>query len=369
MDLIQVVPGIPPKVNGIGDYAYKLARRLRDGHGIKTTFLVADSNWQTEEHEEFPTSRIEKRTPESFLDAVDGLSFGATSGPKHMLVQFSPYGYQKRGCPNWLINGLEELHKRGIGALHAAFHELEVHSMRPWSSTFWVPGIQRSLIKRLARISQFRYTNTEEYRGHLEGWGVGRIDLIPNFSAMDEPQEYPLFDGREPNIVIFGRGAQRKWTYDHASGTLGKLCRQLGITRIIDIGQPLSGSPLLEIDGIPIHHCGRLPEEEVNAWMSSSIATFMYYPVPLLTKSSVHAASCATGTIPFIVDENTKELSCPSLITGEDFVAVPKDYSHLKVRNLADISRNAFDNYRGRTSRQAAAHIARNLADCEQKAR
>ena len=36
--LIQITPALPPEVNGLGDYAYKLAENLLKHH-IQTTFI------------------------------------------------------------------------------------------------------------------------------------------------------------------------------------------------------------------------------------------------------------------------------------------------------------------------------------------
>jgi hypothetical protein len=223
-----------------------------------------------------------------------------------------------------------------------------------------VTGLQKKLIERVARVCTFRYTNTEEYRGKLESWGLGRFDLITNFSTLGEPEIYPAFEARRPEMVVFGRGAQRRWTYERAGHLLGPLCRRLGIERIVDIGQPVEGTPDA-FDGIPLERLGRLPEAEVNARMAAAMGSFQQYPVPLLTKSSIHAVSCAFGTTPFVFDGDRGERSCPPLVTGEDFVPVDGDPASLKLPTLEQLSRRVFDNYQRRSSRHAAATVAVHL--------
>jgi len=361
MQFIQIVPGLPPWVDGIGDYALQLARRLRDEHGINTRFLVGDPAWMDASVEGFTAARVCQRTAEALVEAIGEIQVKAGTGQLQLLVQFSVYGYEKRGCPFWLVRGLEKLSGERPERIHVAFHELENHGWKPWSSTFWVTKIQQNLIERVAKAARFKYTNAELHRRKLEDWGVGRITLIPNFSTLGEPPEYPPFASRRRDVVIFGRRAQRQWTYERGGKVLGSLCRKIDVTRIVDIGDPLEQDRKQAIYGIPIVRLGRLPEHEVNACMATSIASFMEYPVPLLTKSSVHSVSCAFGTVPFIFDRADKERSCSPLVTGEDFIPVGHDLSNLKLPDLESLSRKVFNNYQSRDSRTAATVIAEHM--------
>lgn len=361
MQFIQIVPGLPPRVDGIGDYALQLARRLRDEHGLSTRFLVGDPAWMGGSVEGFTATRVRQRTAEALVEAIGGIEAKAGAGQLQLLVQFSVYGYEKRGCPFWLARGLESLCGERPEGIHVAFHELENHGWKPWSSTFWVTKVQQKLIKLVAEAATFKYTNAELHRRKLEDWGSGRITLIPNFSTLGEPREYPPFASRRRDIVIFGRRAQRQWTYERGGKVLGSLCRKIGATHIVDIGDPLKDTRQQAICGVPIIRLGRLPEHEVNARMATSIASFMEYPVPLLTKSSVHSVSCAFGTIPFVFDRAKKERSCSPLVTGEDFVSVGHDLSNLRLPDLESLSRRVFDNYQGRASSKAAMVIAEHM--------
>jgi hypothetical protein len=361
MEIIQIVPGLTPDVDGIGDYGLKLARGLRNDHGIRTRFLVANPRWKGGPVDRFPARAITKRTPEGLREGIVQIEAEAGLGQTPVFVHFSVYGYQRRGCPFWLATGLENLSRVRLGSIHIAFHELENHGWKPWSSTFWLPRIQRAIIKRVARLGTFRYTNTELHRRKLEDWGVGRIIVIPNFSTLGEPVEYPPFSDRQKHLVIFGRPAQRQSTYDRSRRLLGSLCRRIGVTRIFDIGDPVRETSMPHIEGVSIVRCGRLSEEEVNARMADSIASFMQYPIPLLTKSTAHAVSCAFGTIPFVYDNGPTERSCPLLVTGEDFIPVRGDLCGLEVQRLDVLSRKVFDHYQARASRVAVANIAQHL--------
>jgi hypothetical protein len=238
-----------------------------------------------------------------------------------------------------------------------------VHCLRPWSSAFWVSPLQKNLIKRLIRLGNFQYTNTEVARYELERWGSGRVALLPNFSTIGEPATNPPYSQRSKDVIVFGRAAQRRWTYQRGSEMLQLACKLVGAERIVDIGSPMEGDQSSSIGGVPILRCGRLEGDDVSRWMGASIATFTYYPVPLLTKSSIHAVSCAHGTIPFIFDDQALELSCPGLINGEDYIALRSDKRHTPINSLESLSETVFRNYQARSSLMAASRIAQHISN------
>jgi hypothetical protein len=360
MQLIQIVPSLPPRVDGIGDYALKLAHRLRSNHSIETRFVVGDPQWDgSDAVEGFRTAKVTARTREGLSQAIAALDEQGQGIP--VLVQFAVYGYEKRGVPVWLVDALEAIHVLRSRPLHAAFHELENHSWKPWSSVFWVTGMQRSLLKRLARITEFRYTNTELHRRKLEDWDSGRISLILNFSTLGEPTTLPAFSARGRTLVVFGRAAQREWTYGLGGHLLAALCRRLGIERILDIGPSLGNGGPDQFGGVPVHALGQLPEVELNHHFSTALGSFQQYPTPFLTKSSTHAVSCAFGTIPFIFDGSSRLHSCPPLVTGEDFVPVDADPSQLPLPDLEELSKRVFENYQRRNASVAASVVARSI--------
>jgi hypothetical protein len=358
MNLVQIVPGLLPKFDGIGDYAMQLARRLRENHGIHTSFIVGDPAWDGGEVEGFFATRVGARSWSGLLDALERCERVAGEISIPTILHFSPYGYQTRGYPLWLQRSLDEWQRRRPNTLSIVFHELDVHCFRPWSSAFWVAPLQRNLIKHVARTSGFKYTNTEQHRSQLENGGSGRMTLIHNISTIGEPSVLPPFSERRDDVIVFGRGAQRKANYDRGSDVLSSLCRRIGAKRIIDIGDPIAGYTATHIDGVPVLRCGRLEMEEISRWMSTSVASFIAYPVPLLTKSSVYAVSCAHGTVPFVFDSQKKELSCPGLVAEEDYVALTRHGATVPSPRLEILSAKVFSNYQARSSAAAAAKIA-----------
>jgi hypothetical protein len=52
--ITAIVTGLPPKVDGVGDYAWHLSQQIRKDFGINTEFLASNSDWQpTPEFNEF----------------------------------------------------------------------------------------------------------------------------------------------------------------------------------------------------------------------------------------------------------------------------------------------------------------------------
>jgi hypothetical protein len=88
MRLIQIVPGITPQLDGIGDYALQLARRLRDNHGIVTSFLVGNPDWRGSDVEGFPVSAVTHRSAQSLVQGIDKLETASGQSPVPLLAQF-----------------------------------------------------------------------------------------------------------------------------------------------------------------------------------------------------------------------------------------------------------------------------------------
>jgi hypothetical protein len=358
--IVQIIPGLAPKVDGIGDYALQLARQLRIRHGIETKFLVAETTWSSGDSvPEFPARNLTAQSAEEFLKVLEELS-PATEAAE-ILLHLSLYGYEKRGVPFWLAEALERSAQTRRSKIHLCFHELERTKAMPWSSGFWVPPFQRAILRRIAAVGSYRFTNTELHRGRLEAMGVGRVSLILNFSTITEPLVSMPFHERRRDLVIFARASHRRDVYKRGSEVLQLLCRELSIERIVDIGPPIPDGGVSHVGETPVYTCGRLSESDVSEWIGSSLGSFMCYPVPFLTKSSVHAVAAAHGTLNFVYEEGGKALSCPGLESGVDFIPVNPQSTKLNELSLAELSARSFSNYQKRASWAAADTLAENL--------
>ena len=329
---------------------------------VKITQSIPASSLQTRagmevRSKDFTLSVFPQRTTTNFLDSIEKSRELFPTEDFAVLIHFSPYSYQLRGYPLWLERSLKLLQTR----VHIIYHELDWTDLNPLRSGFWLSPLQRQLIRRVTRLVNVQYTNTELHRRKLEDGGSGRVTLIPNFSTLGEPRTNPPFEGRRNFLTVFGRSAQRQWTYKYGRNALRSLCARLAIERIVDIGSPIEGDITPDIGGVPIVRCGRLEPDQINHWMATTVGSFMYYPVPFLTKSSVHAVSCAHGTIPFVFDDQARDHPCPGLITGEDFFPVTENSSDLVLPPLDELSSVVHRNYQARASFAAAKTVARHL--------
>ncbi|HEX3526677.1 MAG TPA: glycosyltransferase family 1 protein [Thermoanaerobaculia bacterium] len=280
-EVVQVVPRLPPPAEGLGGYALALAGALREQHGVASRFVAAAS------------------TPSAgalcdLLDAAPGLP---------VLLQYSGYGYQVRGCPVWLVDGLEAW-KRGSPdrRLVTFFHE--VHAMGPpWRSSFWTSPVQRRLAARLTRLSDATATSLDLYAGLLRRWGPRRDPVVlPVVSNVGEPEPavVPLLSARPPRLVVFGGAGNRSKVYGRHLAELAAVCRALAVREVADVGPPIALPAALPsaIGEIPIVRLGLLSEAEASAALLASRAGFLAYPASFLGKSGVLAAYAAHGVAP-----------------------------------------------------------------------
>src|SRR5262245_14471745 len=104
MEIVQIVPSLAPAVNGVGDDARLLADELRSSHNIHARFIVGDPDWNgASDLNGFPVTKAPARSAESLARL---LSEQAGAGLP-VVIQYVGYGYEKRGCPLWLVKGVE----------------------------------------------------------------------------------------------------------------------------------------------------------------------------------------------------------------------------------------------------------------------
>lgn len=361
LSLVQIVPRLPPDIDGIGDHALQLARSLKELFDLDTVFLVADPAWTGNTYVEgFRTFRLEKRSCADLEKLVMRIAavLNIKPGRLAVLLHFAPYGYQKRGYPGWLVSGLRRLRSHSSTILISMFHELDAAGMGVTNSAFWLAPFQRHLIKELASLTAFGLTNCAYHRRRLLSWKVYGIPLLPSFSTIGEPHvNIPIAD-RKRQLVVFGRSSQRRKAYKEGLHALVEASRAFGTTHILDIGEPIKEPILLGSSGITIEYLGRQPALNVQQALQQSIASFIAYPEALLTKSSIYASSCACGTIPVIFSDDRAELRISELERERDFIGFTSSGSLEISSSLQDLSSSVFSQYQKRGSRAAASQIA-----------
>ncbi|HEX8091982.1 MAG TPA: glycosyltransferase family 1 protein, partial [Blastocatellia bacterium] len=102
--MMSVVTGLPPRIDGIGDYALSLARRIRRDVGVETRFIVGDPAWNGPARVEgFEVDRLAERSRAGLLRLLRG----EAEEKRMVFLHYGGYGYAARGCPSWLIDGLQ----------------------------------------------------------------------------------------------------------------------------------------------------------------------------------------------------------------------------------------------------------------------
>jgi len=297
--VLHVVPHLPPPYEGVGTYAAALAGAL----GGEARFLVGDPGWSGD-----GGRAVEARTAAALLE---GIGDAGT-----VLLHYAGYGYESRGCPAWLAEGLG----RWQGRLVTVFHEVWA-SGPPWRSSFWLLPIQRRLAALLAVRSQELATTLEVYAGLLRPWTAGRgIAVLPVFSTVGEPAAVPGFGERPRRLAVFGGAGVRGRAWGPFRPDLERAARALAIEEIVDVGTPISVPA--DLAGIPVRPLGVLPPAGVSDLLLGSAAGFLAYPPDFLPKSTIFAAYCAHGVLPVCAWRRHPADRLPYWTGGSEPVAV-----------------------------------------------
>jgi hypothetical protein len=170
--LLQIVPRVPGGIDGVGDYALTIARKLRDKFGCETVFAT------------FKTSGENAAGFEVW--PLDGLLDNA-SEYDHVLLHYVNYGFQKRGIPFRLLSILNVLRRQHHGKLVTIFHELYA-SGPPWTSAFWLKPLQMHLAKSVGRLSDVCIVSGDNFRSELKRMvPKAHVELHPVPSGLEEP--------------------------------------------------------------------------------------------------------------------------------------------------------------------------------------
>lgn len=333
MELIQIVPRLPPATDGLGDYAFHLAKQLRDDCEIDSHFIVGNPQWESEQPIEFAAQRVGERSSACLLETLQSSRNSISS----VLLHYVGYGYAKRGCPFWLIRGLNQWKReRPNRRLVTVFHELYAFGS-PWNSSFWTSPFQRFLARRLAIISDQAVTPMRMYARILEQFRHGfenRVVATPVFSNVGEPTEFRPFWERRNQVVVFGNVYQRAQVYAQHLEALIDTCRMLDVERIVDVGPSVKVSSTFPV---PFTQLGKQSASDVSTLLSSSRVGFLSYVDGCLAKSGIFAAYCAHGMLPVLPRRNASELD--GIRAGNEYIVstdIPHDSSGTHAQNIAD---------------------------------
>lgn len=339
MQIISVVPHLPPAIDGVGDYAFNLARQLCKDFGVETHFIVGNPK-ETEATaiEGFSAIHLQEHSVAHLLSTLN-----KNYQPKStVLLHYVGYGYAKRGCPFWLVKGLEKWRSANVNcSLLTMFHE--VYATGPiWSSSFWLSPLQKNLAMGLSRLSDRCLTSKQGYAQMICELSAGKqieIPTLPVFSNIGEPKTVPPLTARSPRLVIFGSSSNRQRVYQRSRNSLELTCQELEIEEILDIG-PSIAIDLSSINGIPLVKMGRRTASEISTIMLNSRAGFFDYHTEYLGKSTIFAAYCAHGLIP--VGTFYSDLQVDGLEAGKHYWLADRPTGKLNLERGQAIAHQAY---------------------------
>jgi len=215
-----------------------------------------------------------------------------------LLLNFSGYGFQKRGVPTWLLAEMKRLRSR-FKVFGVVFHELYAVGP-PWRSAFWLSGIQQRIARDLLDQADFWLTNREIAARWLCSHNARAPHrVLPVFSNVGEPQV--LDNERDSSIVVFGTGPIRAQSYAFCDGEIFRFAKRHQL-RIHDIGKPIEDATMansLSEAGVIQH--GMLSSEAVSQTLSTARFGAVCYAPEHVGKSGIFAAYSAHGTCPILL--------------------------------------------------------------------
>jgi hypothetical protein len=294
--VIQIVSQLPPTLGGVGGYALSLARGLRDYAGVATRFLLTDPAWHGEGWSEpgLTVRPLTELTAGALRRALEELAGDGSP----VLLHYANYGYERRGCPRWLVRAIASWRLASPARLLTFFHEVYA-SGPPSSSSFWLGPIQRRLAARLVGLSDRTATSLTLYADLLEGLAPGAgAGVYPVLSPLGEPANTTPLAARQRHLVVFGGPGARRAAYGPHRETLAAACRELAVEEVLDVGAPLDDTLPRDVGGVPLRPLGPLSDAAASDLLGRAFAGFIAHRPEMLGKSTIFASLCSHGVLP-----------------------------------------------------------------------
>ncbi|MBD2691506.1 glycosyltransferase family 1 protein [Anabaena catenula] len=355
MVITVIVPRLPPAVDGVGDYGLNLAKQMRQDFGVVTKFIIGDANWSGEAVVEgFAVKQVADCSYPALLELLPHQQNSAQT----VLLHYVGYGYARRGCPVWLVEGLEKWRKQGNNRrLVTMFHELYAFGAI-WTSQFWTSPLQRNLAARLVCLSDRTLTSKQGYADIISKFSQGKhfdIPTLPVFSNVGEPEYLTSLSSRSRRLVVFGGMGQRSRVYQQSLLALQRTCQELEIEEILDIGPALKFE-IEPVNNIPVTCLGVKSAQEISSLLSTSLVGFFNYSIEYLTKSGIFAAYCAHKLLPIGIWYEGKDVD--GLEAGKHYWLADKYQNSMNLSVGQIVADNAYAWYQNhRLSAQAQTFV------------
>ncbi len=353
--LLQIVPKVPGGIDGVGDYALTIAKKLRENFGCDTVFAT------------FKTSSGESAGGFNVL-SLEGLLNGASRKHDHVVLHYVNYGFQKRGVPFRLLSILHKLRRQHRHKLLTIFHELYA-SGPPWTSAFWLQPLQIHLAKSVGRLSDACIVSSENFRRELQRMvpnahvelhpvpsGIGEPSLSPNQIADRDPHQWAIFAGTalvERSLRSFRQ-------------LLPHIPDSIAPAKLFVLGgedNPVTRSLLVDL-AVESDYRPRIAAADVSEILKTcSFGWFNYFHRPgvetsVILKSSAFASACAHGLIP-VFPHRGSAVSLDGDRLPSPFFVEPDRCEIPYAQDRAKIAADIYDWYQRHASSE---HLVRGIA-------
>lgn len=324
---------VPDGQGGVKDYGDKLAEAFRAKHSVTVKAL--------------------NKTDRNIFSSED-------NSDELIFLQYSGYGYAKKGAPLWLLKEIRDQKSRGklIGIF---FHELYATGP-PWRSAFWFSAVQRYVAIELAQLCDFWITNRDASEAWLKKYASSKPHaVLPVFSNVGELNSFK--PRKLGSVVVFGSAALRVATYRAGGKRLFEWIHSEGFV-LHDIGPPIADVEMLNAHhahGVVIH--GRLDQGKVSEILSNSSHGVIAYSADHISKSGVFAAYCAHGVCPILLAN--KYVASDGLEAGVHFISgIPNADDGSDGREFSLAAWGWYQSHRIEEHRNA---VARLISDCDHR--
>jgi hypothetical protein len=354
--ILQIVPRAPGPHEGVGDYALNLAERLSSEYEMETIFAAAETN---------SSSRVGNF---AVITPLDATVERACADCRSIVLHYVNYGYHKRGLPVRLPLFLRRLRAISQGRLITIFHELYASSA-PWRSAFWLQRWQKSIARKVVRVSDACVVSSEVMRDMLLQVAPGTtISVHPVVSTLGEPAISPdQFVRRDPHRwAIFGGTHLIKRSLNSFRRSMDDIPDSLAPRELFILGGRDDDEMRREIDQIRNMDCYYHPAVEADfasqLLSSCSFGWIDYFhhpdvPAAVILKSGSFASYCAHGVVP-VFPHAASEISLRGdSLPGPYFV----ETNRTNLPALTDRAKLSADIYEWYQRYSSIEHLARGI--------
>jgi hypothetical protein len=312
--ILQIVPHPPGAFDGVGDYALNLARALSAGHGIGTTFLVAEK------------TRVTSRDDYPVISGLNSASCSELArAHEHAILHYVNYGYHPRGVPFGLRQFALELRGQLRGRWLTAFHELYA-SGPPWKSAFWLRPFQVRIARDLIDLTDACLVSNVVVKKEIHFHDPAKkVELAPATSNFGEPELTDFKAASSKHWAICGGTALIRRSLLSFEG-MNELIPDAFTPSHLDViggrDEPAIRAVIERLGkrGITCRYRPQVTAEEASALLRECSFGWLDYfgsgqtRPGMVLKSSIFAAYCAHGVVPVMSHQED-----PFSLDGEPF--------------------------------------------------